>query len=88
MLDYADLLAPSKLDATKSLAVLSVERIPDPAVALLKTYMGQLVPITDREEELAVSSIAALMENPNSLDRVRELVDHGLWAGGGHEPGR
>lgn len=86
-LRLVDQVAPDAAEALRRF-VLSVERIPEPAVALLKTYMGQLAPITDREEELAVSSIAALMENPNSLDRVRELVDHGLWAGGGHEPGR
>lgn len=86
-LRLVDQVTPDVTEALRRF-VLSVERIPDSAVILLKAYMGQLAPITDREEELAVSSIAALMERPGSLDRVRELVEHGLWAGGGHEPGR
>jgi len=79
-LHLADQLAPDVNDALRRF-VLSVERIPEAAVAGLKTYMGRLAPITDAEQALAVGSIAALMELPGSLDRVRELADHGLWAG-------
>lgn len=79
-LHLADQLAPDVNDALRRF-VLSVERIPEQAVASLKTYMSQLAPITDAEEALAVGSIAALLELPESLDRVRELAEHGLWAG-------
>lgn len=86
-LRLVDQVVPDVVEALRRF-VLSVERIPEPAVATLKAYMDQLVPVTDREEELAVSSIAALMQHPDSLDRVRELVAHGLWTGGRHESGR
>ena len=79
-LHLADQLTPDVNDALRRF-VLSVERIPEQVVASLKTYMGQLAPITDAEQELAVGSIAALMEQPGSLDRVRELAEHGLWTG-------
>ncbi|MDM5177610.1 enoyl-CoA hydratase [Massilia sp. CCM 8695] len=79
-LHLADQLAPQGHEALRRL-VLSVERIPETAVATLKHYMGQLAPITDRDEQLAVASIAALMQQPGSLDRTRELIEHGLWGG-------
>ncbi|HYI12101.1 MAG TPA: enoyl-CoA hydratase-related protein [Thermoanaerobaculia bacterium] len=80
-LRLVDQVAPDVNDALRRF-VLSVDRIPEQAVASLKSYVQQLAPVTDREEELAVARIAALMEDPKSLGLVQELVHHGLWQEG------
>jgi polyketide biosynthesis enoyl-CoA hydratase PksH len=77
-LRLADRVAADLHDALRRF-VLSVERIPEHAVAGLKQYMHQLAPVSEREEELAVARIAALLEDPKNLETVRELVHHGLW---------
>jgi polyketide biosynthesis enoyl-CoA hydratase PksH len=77
-LRLVDHVASDLHDALRRL-VLSVERIPEAAVSGLKQYMHQLAPLSEREEDLAVARIAALLEDPDNLRTVRELVHHGLW---------
>ena len=77
-LRLVDQVAPDLTDALRRF-ILGVERIPEDAVSTLKHYVHQLAPISDRDEELAIAQIVALMSRPKSLDVVHELVAHGIW---------
>ena len=79
-LRLTDQVAPDLSDALRRF-VLGVERIPEHAVASIKSYMHSLAPVTDREEELAIAEITRLMSQPDSLGVVEELVAHGMWQG-------
>lgn len=79
-LHLVDQVAADTGEALRRL-ILSVARTPPQAVAALKDYMGRLAPVGEREEELAVAGIAALMAQPEALARVHELAAHGVWGG-------
>ncbi len=59
--------------------VLSVDRIPAEAVSQLKQYMSTFAPLPEDLEDRAVSSIATLLHEPQSLARVKDLMNHGMW---------
>lgn len=69
------------LDAALRRTLLRLERVPDGTLGALKRYMNALTPIDEAAEELAVREIAAMLEDPRSLERVRELMRHGVWQG-------
>jgi len=78
--DYgiADEVSADPRDALRRF-VLSVDRIPAEAVAQLKMYMSAFAPLPEHLEDRAVSCIAGLLQQPHTLARVHELMNHGVW---------
>lgn len=74
----ADEVAADPRDALRRFA-LSVDRIPAEAVAQLKLYMSAFAPLPSDLEDRAVSCIAGLLQQPSTLARVHELMNHGVW---------
>jgi polyketide biosynthesis enoyl-CoA hydratase PksH len=71
----------SSADAREGLRrfVLSVDRIPGEAVSRLKQYMSAFAALPEHAEDRAVACIAGLLQEPRSLARVRDLMNHGMW---------
>jgi polyketide biosynthesis enoyl-CoA hydratase PksH len=75
--------AAAQLDERLRRFLVRIEHVPAKTVDAIKTYFRRLLPLPPDGERLAVAQIADMLEDPDNLSRIAELMQQGVWQGGG-----